>query len=225
VSVTKFDLIIFDCDGVLVDSEPILNRAHAEILGELGFGIAPQELIARFCGTPDAEMLATIQQEWGRPLPSDYEDRVAGLIDRACATELTAIPWVDQTIRDLDVRLCVASSGVPARVRHSLRTVGLLHHFEPNIFSATQVERGKPEPDLFLYAAKEMGVHPSRCLVIEDSIAGVKAAVSAAMAVIGYCGGGHCPPDHDLMLLGVGAATTIRDMRDLGKCVEKLNHK
>src|SRR5579872_89773 len=87
-----FELIIFDCDGVLVDSEPILNRVHSDLLGELGFEITPDLLLARFCGTPDAEMLATIQQEWGRPLPPDYEERIAVLLDQACTAELTAIP-------------------------------------------------------------------------------------------------------------------------------------
>jgi HAD superfamily hydrolase (TIGR01509 family) len=216
------ELVIFDCDGVLVDSEPIINRVHAALLGQFGFAFTPELLLARFCGTPDAEMLATIQHEAGRLIPADYEERIAVLLDQACTTELAAIPGIHQAISALNVRYCVASSGVPERIRHSLRVVGLLDRFEPDIFSATMVARGKPEPDLFLYAAQTMGVHPSCCLVVEDSIAGVKAAVAAGMVVIGFCGGSHCPPGHAAALREAGAAATLENIAGLAECMATL---
>jgi HAD superfamily hydrolase (TIGR01509 family) len=211
----RFDLIIFDCDGVLVDSEPIIARAHAALLATLGIALAPEVLLARFCGIPDAAMLAVIEQEQGRTLPDDYDARVAAAIDLACATELAPIPGIHRTLDALGLPYCVASSSLPGRIRYSLRTVGLLDRFEPHIFSAAMVARGKPAPDLFRHAAGTMGVPPSRCLVVEDSVAGVTAAVAARMAVIGFCGGGHCPPDHDRALRRTGAALTIRGMADL----------
>jgi beta-phosphoglucomutase-like phosphatase (HAD superfamily) len=115
----------------------------------------------------------------------------------------------------LHLPVCVASSGVPQRIRTSLRIVGLLQRFEPNIFSATMVARRKPAPDLFLYAADAMTMDPTRCIVIEDSVAGVKAAVAAGMTVIGFCGGSHCQPAHADVLRGHGAIEAINDMRDL----------
>jgi beta-phosphoglucomutase-like phosphatase (HAD superfamily) len=156
----RIELVIFDCDGVLVDSEPIINRAHAAVLNELGFTISPETLVERFCGMPDAEMLAITEREHGRALPADYDARVAALIDNISATELIAIPGIYDVLDRLDLAFCVASSGVPWRIRHSLTTVGLLSRFEPHIFSATMVARGKPAPDLFLHAARSMGIDP-----------------------------------------------------------------
>lgn len=212
---SHFDLVIFDCDGVLVDSEPILNRAHAAILGECGYRIARDELNERFCGMSDAEMLDVIEREWGRCLPADYAARVAALADGHCEEFLAAIPGVEAALADLPARACVASSGTPERIRKSLGIVGLLDRFEPHVFSAVMVERGKPAPDLFLHAARTMGIAPSRCVVVEDSIAGVRAAVAAQMPVIGFCGGGHCPPHHAEVLMRHGAAIAISDMADL----------
>lgn len=213
--VSPFDLAIFDCDGVLVDSEPIFNRAHAEILDRCGFPIAPEALMERFCGVADAEMIAAIEAEWGRPLPADYRARVAALTDAYCAQSLRAVAGVAEALDRLEIPHCVASSGTPERIRKSLATVGLLDRFEPHIFSAVMVARGKPAPDLFLHAAGEMGTAPARCLVIEDSVAGVRAATAAGMTVIGFHGGSHCPPGHADILRRHGAALAIFDMRDL----------
>src|SRR6266568_3193740 len=104
-----FDLGIFDCDGVLVDSEPIINRAHAEILGECGFRVTPETLIERFCGVADAEMLRIIEQQWGRRLPADYDARVAALVDAYCEKALVALPGISETLSGLELRACVAS--------------------------------------------------------------------------------------------------------------------
>jgi HAD superfamily hydrolase (TIGR01509 family) len=218
----RLDLVIFDCDGVLVDSEPIMNRAHAEILTACGYAVTPSALLERFCGRSDAEMLDTIEREWGRRLPYDYERRVGAAIDARCANELAAAPGLHEMLRDLALPVCVASSGTPSRIRMSLRCVGLLDRFEPHIYSATMVARGKPAPDLFLHAASAMKVDPARCVVVEDSLAGVTAAVAAAMAVIGYCGGSHCPPGHAGLLRRHGAAAAVSDMRNLMAAVKAL---
>jgi HAD superfamily hydrolase (TIGR01509 family) len=215
-------LVIFDCDGVLVDSEPIINRVHAAVLNEFGFSVTPESLVERFCGMPDAEMLPIIEREHGRLLLEDYGARVAALIARASATELVAIPGVREVIDRLNLPFCVASSGVPDQIRSSLQIVGLLSRFEPNIFSATMLARGKPAPDLFLHAAHSMQTAPAHCLVIEDSVAGVEAAVAAGMPVIGFCGGGHCPADHDAVLRKHGAAVTIQKMEKLPATIAKI---
>lgn len=211
----SFDLAIFDCDGVLVDSEPIFNRAHAEILAGCGFPIAAGSLMERFCGVADAEMIAAIEEEWGRALPADYRARVAALTDSYCEASLGAVAGVAEALDRLEIPRCVASSGTPERVRKSLARVGLLDRFEPHIFSAVMVARGKPAPDLFLHAAREMRSAPARCLVVEDSIAGVRAASTAGMTVIGFCGGSHCAAGHGDILRQHGARLAISEMRDL----------
>ena len=140
------DLVIFDCDGVLVDSEPIFNRAHADILSQCGYRITPESVGDRFCGISDAEMLAAIEREWGRRLPADYRERVAAMTDASCAAELTTFPGIREALDRIPARICVASSSTPGRIRKSLAIVGLLDRFEPNIFSAVMVARGNRAP-------------------------------------------------------------------------------
>ena len=216
------DLVIFDCDGVLVDSEPIFNRAHAAILSECGYEITPERVGERFCGISDADMLAAIEREWGRLLPADYRERVAALTDASCATGLTAFPCIREALDRMPAPICVASSSTPDRIRKSLGIVGLLDRFEPNIFSAVMVARGKPAPDLFLHAARAMGADPVRVIVIEDSVPGVRAAVAAQMAAIGFCGGSHCPEGHDDTLRRNGALATLADFRGLSAIIAAL---
>lgn len=222
MTASRFALVIFDCDGVLVDSEPIFNRAHAEILARCGFPIAPERLMERFCGVADAETIAAIEAEWGRPLPADYPARVAALTDAYCETGLVAVGGVAEALDCLETPRCVASSGTPERIRKSLATVGLLDRLAPHIFSAVMVPRGKPAPDLFLHAAREMRAAPARCLVVEDSIAGVRAATAAGMIVIGFCGGSHCLPGHAEVLCRNGAALAIAEMCHLLPAIAAL---
>lgn len=207
-------LVIFDCDGVLVDSEPIAARIHAEALAGLGHAIGAEEIIRRFTGVPDRDMYAELEAEIGA-LPADYDEDVKTAIARSYARDLQAIAGVHDAVAALDLPVCVASSSVPEKLRLGLDLVGLYERFAPNVFSATQVRRGKPAPDLFLFAAARMGVAPERCIVIEDSVAGVRAAVAAGMAVLGFCGGSHCGPGHAEMLLREGADRTFDDMRQL----------
>lgn len=216
------DLVTFDCDGVLVDSEPIFNRAHADILSQCGYPITPETLGERFCGLSDADMLAAIERDWGRRLPGDYHDRVTVLLDASSEAELAALPGIHEVLASPPAPICVASSGTPERIRKSLAITGMLDRFEPNIFSAVMVARGKPAPDLFLFAARAMRAEPARTIVVEDSVAGVRAAVSAGMAVIGFCGGSHCLAGHGEVLRRHGATASIADFRELAPAIDAL---
>jgi HAD superfamily hydrolase (TIGR01509 family) len=209
------DLIIFDCDGVLVDSEVISCRAHAETLTRHGYPITAEQVLQRFLGVSDREARLAIETEMGRRLPADFETQIGKAALQRYGSELRAIAHVRETIAALDLPKCVASSGTPDKIRHGLTCAGLYEHLAPHIFSAVQVERGKPAPDLFLFAAEQMGAAPKRCVVIEDSVPGVAGARAAGMTVLGFHGGSHCTPAHAAMLKTAGAATSFDDMRQL----------
>jgi len=209
----RFELVIFDCDGVLIDSEPIVNRVHAEALSRLGYPLTAEECTRRFAGMPDRAMYDIIETERGVALPSDYDAETKARIAAAYRTELRAIPEVEQALSGLSGRLmCVASSSLPDKMRLGLELVGLYERFAPHLFSASMVARGKPAPDLFLYAAERMTIRPERCVVVEDSVAGVTAARAAAMTVLGFTGGGHCGPDDAARLLEAGARVVFERM-------------
>lgn len=216
------DLVIFDCDGVLIDSEPLVNRVHAGILALCGYAIGAEALMERFCGVSDADMLAAIARESDRPLPADYQSRVALRLEEDYRRALRPIPGVAEALAGLALPMCVASSSVPAQLRLGLEVAGLLGFFDPHLFSATMVARGKPAPDLFLHAAERMGAAPQHCLVVEDSLAGIEAARAAGMSALGFCGGSHCRPGHGERLLAAGAALVIQDMRDLPAVIARL---
>jgi HAD superfamily hydrolase (TIGR01509 family) len=211
------DLIIFDCDGVLVDSEIVSFEAEAEMFAEIGIGLTAHDLLARFLGTSSASMFAAIERESGIKLPPDFAERATRRTLEAFDRRLKPIPGIAGLLANLPDRKCVASSSEPPRIRHSLTLAGILHHFEPHIFSATQVKRGKPAPDLFLFAAESMGVPPAHCLVIEDSVAGVTAARAAGMTVLGFTGGGHCLDGHAEKLRAAGASEVFASIADIGR--------
>lgn len=211
----RFDLVIFDCDGVLIDSETLAAQVHADALAELGYSTTAAEMIRRFTGVPDREMYQIIEGEWGQSLPGDYDKRTSAALWHRYATDLRPIAHVGEVLAEISRPKCVASSSTPEKLRLSLTLTGLYDRFAPDIFSATQVRRGRPAPDLFLFAAEQMGVAPTRCLVIEDSVAGVKAAVAAGMRVMGFTGGSHCGPDHAPALLDEGAEITFDNLRRL----------
>jgi HAD superfamily hydrolase (TIGR01509 family) len=205
-------LVIFDCDGVLIDSEAIACRADAGCLAEIGVVMGADEIMDRYLGISATAMCADIEQRCGVTLPKDF---VATLHRRAAEVfdaELVAMSGVEALLQALPHRRCVASSSAPRRLRHSLSLTGLLGYFEPHVFSATQVARGKPAPDLFLFAAEAMQTPPASCIVIEDSVPGVRAAVAAGMRAIGFTGGEHCRRDHAERLLAAGAAAIAADM-------------
>jgi HAD superfamily hydrolase (TIGR01509 family) len=210
----RFDLVIFDCDGVLIDSELLSVRADRECLAEDGIDLSVEEIIERYTGISLAAMLSDIETRYGRPL-ADFAARHQARLRPLFEADLQAIPGVTEVLDRLPCRSCVASSGTPERLRHALSLVGLFDRFHPQIFSASEVARGKPAPDLFLHAAERMGIPPQRCVVIEDSVPGVVAAVAAGMPAIGFTGGAHCRPGDAARLSEVGAALVIDRMSEL----------
>jgi len=166
-----FDLVIFDCDGVLIDSELLSVKADRECLAEDGIHLSAEEILERYTGTSLAGMLSDLEMRYGCGLP-DFARRHRARLRRLFEADLRAIPGVTTVLDALVCRVCVASSGTPERLRHALSLVGLFERFDPNVFSTTEVARGKPAPDLFLHAARRMGIVPQRCVVVEDSLPG-----------------------------------------------------
>lgn len=218
----NLDLVIFDCDGVLVDSEVISCRAHAQTLTRHGYSITEDEVLHRFLGVSDREARLMIERETGHPLPDDFEAEVKEATLKCYAGDLKAIAGVGAAIAAIHVPKCVASSGTPEKIRHGLECAGLYEQLWPHIFSATMVKRGKPAPDLFLYAASQMRAAPGRCLVIEDSVPGVTGAVAAGMIALGFNGGSHCQAGHADRLRAAGAALVFDDMRQLPELVRRV---
>ena len=216
------DLVIFDCDGVLVDSEVISCRAHAETLTRHGYPITADQVLVRFLGVSDREARMTIEAELGRSLPDDFELQVKQATLQFYAEGLRTIPHVDEAIAAIGLPKCVASSGTPEKIRHGLECAGLYDLLAPNIFSATQVKRGKPAPDLFLFAAGQMQASPARCIVIEDSVPGIAGALAAGMTVLGFHGGSHCRPGYADTLRAAGANMTFDDMRQLPDLIARI---
>jgi HAD superfamily hydrolase (TIGR01509 family) len=209
------DLVIFDCDGVLIDSEVIGARVEAAELGRIGIELTADEVMARFLGGTAKAMYETLETEYGLALPDGFEHAVQARIDAAFERDLQVIPGIREALDRLAISRCVASSSTLARLHHSLGLTELLGRFAPHIFSAEQVARGKPAPDLFLHAAASMGCAPGGCLVIEDSVNGVRGGVAAGMRVWGFVGGGHCPPGHAARLRDAGAESVFEHMPDL----------
>jgi HAD superfamily hydrolase (TIGR01509 family) len=206
----RFELIVFDCDGVLVDSEPIAVRVDARLLGELGWTLAEEEIVERFVGRSQAHMQAEIERQLGRPLPEGWEERCRPIYEEAFRAELRPVDGIEEALRGIALPTCVASSSSHPWLRFTLGLTGLLERFDGRIFSATEVAHGKPAPDLFLHAAERMGVAPERCAVVEDSRYGVEAARAAGMRAFAYAGG-LTPAER---LAGPGT-TVFDDMRQL----------
>jgi HAD superfamily hydrolase (TIGR01509 family) len=214
-------LLIFDCDGVLVDSEPLSCRIDAEVLTRLGIPYTTEEITRSFVGVSQNDMIARISVERGVTLPDDLGEQINRALFARFETDLKPVDGVRDAILALPYRRCVASSSLPERIALSLRVTGLADLFD-NVFSASEVRRGKPAPDLFLHAASRMEADPAKCVVIEDSIAGVQAACAAGMRVVGFTGGGHCGPEHGARLREVGATTIVAHMADLPRTIAEI---
>ncbi|MGW2111796.1 HAD family hydrolase [Streptomyces sp. NPDC001948] len=188
--IKPIELVIFDCDGVLVDSERIAVRVDAMVLSQLGWELTESEIVDRFVGRTTASMRKDIEAHLGRSLPATWEEETENRYHEALLAELKPVDGIVEALDVLAHRpACVASSGSHSKMRLTLGITGLFSKFEGRIFSATEVERGKPAPDLFLHAAQRMGVTPDRCVVVEDSQYGVQAARAAGMRAFGYSGG------------------------------------
>jgi D-ribulokinase len=210
------DVVIFDCDGVLVDSEVIALAVTRRMLGEAGLRLSDEETRERFLGMQQDSVLRRVEAELGAPLPKAFPDDLAREILSTFGRELKGVEGVRQAVQGLKARVCVASSSAPDRLRFALRVADYEALFAPNMFSAAEVSRGKPHPDLFLFAARTMGAAPRDCLVIEDSVAGVAAARAAGMTVFGFVGGSHFSgPEQAAELTSAGADLIFDDMARL----------
>jgi HAD superfamily hydrolase (TIGR01509 family) len=207
-------LVIFDCDGVLVDSEPIALRLLLETLGEAGLEMDAAAAHDRFLGRSLASTRAILAEDFGLTLTDSALEAMRRRLYAAFRAELRPIPGVAETLAALAQPFCVASSSQPERITLSLEVAGLGPRFAGRAFSASQVAQGKPAPDLFLFAAERMGYAPSDCLVVEDSPAGIAAAKSAGMRVVAFTGGSHAATDaHRAAIAALAPDAVIRDMR------------
>ena len=203
-----FELVIFDCDGVLVDSERLAVRTEAQILAGLGWPLTERDIVERFVGRSAAHMQEEIERHLGRSIDWDgeFESRYHEVFER----ELVAVPGVIEALDGITTPTCVASSGSHEKMRFTLGLTGLFDRFEGRIFSVDEVANGKPAPDIFLYAAGCLGVPPDRCAVVEDSVSGVRAGLAAGMTVFAFAGGVTGAED-----LAIDGAVVFDDMRDL----------
>jgi HAD superfamily hydrolase (TIGR01509 family) len=213
--VREFDLVIFDCDGVLVDSEVIFARVLAQCLNEADFPATDGEALQLGFGRNRNTLEAAVEARYGHALPEGFIETMRARSSLVLERELRPMPGIAELLSVLPRARCVASNGHLTRVRERLALTGLLRFFDPHVFSATQVAIGKPAPDLFLLAARQLGKAPASCIVVEDSVIGVAAAVAAGMPVIGFCGGSHCAEDHAGQLTAAGCAQVFTQMADL----------
>jgi HAD superfamily hydrolase (TIGR01509 family) len=215
-------LLIFDCDGVLVDSEVLACDTLGEMMAFLGHPMTTEEVMREFAGGSLAATVATVERLLGRPLPADVGRRFGQLLLERFRQELKPMPGVRDAILSLPWRRCVASSSSPDRLRLSLEVTGLAPLFGDHVFSAVQVANGKPAPDLYLLAASTLGEPPERCIVIEDTTRGITAGRAAGARVVGFAGGSHATPAlaEDLRL--AGAEVVITAMGELPAVVRRL---
>ncbi|ACP24342.1 conserved hypothetical protein [Sinorhizobium fredii NGR234] len=221
---TGIDLIIFDCDGVLVDSEIIASEVQAELVSEAGFPISVEEMNERFAGLTWRDTLLTIEREASIPLSASLIDRVDTILDKRLARDVKIIDGVKPVLLQLTLPHCICSNSTSARLATMLGKVGIKDHFGKHIYSARDLgpDRVKPKPDIFLHGAAQFGVDPARVLVIEDSVHGVHGARAAGMRVVGFTGGSHTYPSHADKLTDAGAETVVSRMAALPGVIAAL---
>ena len=209
---TTFDLVIFDCDGVLVDTETINNEVISQLLNEAGLEMSPDEVATRTTGLAYSEMWEMFEDEVPGSLPVDIEEQQLTLESERFRKELLPMPGAVETVRclsDAGMPMCVASNGTREKMVVTLEVTGLAGYFGDKFYGVDQVAYGKPAPDIYLLAAQNMGVPPSRCVVIEDSYPGAQAGLAAGMTVLGYC------PNKDIWGLEGLGIQTFSDMNNL----------
>ena len=207
----RFDLVIFDCDGVLIDSEPLANRVFSERLATVGIAMSPDEVMRTFVGRSRDDCIAMAGEMRGEPLPAGFAQAWDEALHEALEREVRPVEGVPELLRTLPLPYCVASNGEPRHMQLGLAAAGLLPLVEGRLFSAAVVANPKPAPDVYLHAARTMGVAPARCAVVEDTPTGVKAGIAAGMTVYGYVGG----PQSDAATLRALGATTFARMSQL----------
>lgn len=216
------DLLISDCDGVIVDSEIIVERLRREVLGER-FPLQELDiLLAGTFGLQSHDILARVEAHFGVELPETFHTELRQRSEAATLRDAAPIAGVREALQAIDLPLAVVSNSRRASVEHALQRAGLAERVSSGVFAAEDVQRPKPAPDLYLLAAKRAGVEPSRCLVVEDSATGATAALTAGMRVIGFLGASHIPPEHGEVLRELGVEALLKDMRELPALVELL---
>ncbi|MGY8664021.1 HAD family hydrolase [Bradyrhizobium sp. UFLA05-109] len=214
---TRPDLIIFDCDGVLVDSELLSCRCLSEVLSEFGIALSEQQALELFLGR-STKAIEQHYRDLGQVVPDGFLPRLKSRVLATFAGALQPIPGIGAVVSELNRPFCVASSSDIDRVSLSLDVTGLKPHFGDRLYTAQMVRHGKPAPDLFLYAAEKMRTDPARTLVIEDSVSGVQAAKAAGMTVWGFVGGSHYRArDGRAILAAAGADRVFAQMTDFWK--------
>ena len=219
-----FDLIIFDCDGVLVDSEIIAAEVESKLLTEAGYPIGVEEMGERFAGMTWQNILLTIEREASIPLSASLLDKSEKLLDARLARDVKIIEGVKFALSRLRRPYCICSNSSAHRLDMMLGKVGLKEVFAPHVFSAKDLgpDRVKPKPDIFLHAAEQFGASPARTLVVEDSVHGITGARAAGMRVVGFTGASHSYPSHADRLTEAGAETVISRMSELPGVIAAL---
>ena len=219
------ELIIFDCDGVLIDSEIIGCREEARALTEAGIPITTEEVVKRFTGMQTSVLRKILEDEYQVKIPDGFEAMVSARVKEAFENELERISGSMRLLRELkkaNTPFCIASGSDRERLRHTLTKTGLWEFFgDERVFSAEQVSKGKPAPDIFHLCALKMHASPPRCIVLEDSVAGIKGAVAAGMYPIGFVGGRHCTKKHPEMLKEAGAKHIINKLSELPELIKR----
>jgi HAD superfamily hydrolase (TIGR01509 family) len=213
------ELVIFDCDGVLIDSELLGNEVYVTALSALGIQITKEEALKEFVGVSRISAASKIEDRYGIKIPDHFWEAMCKTEFDVFEKQLKPIPGIEDLLDVLPLKKCIASSRGPVTLKNALKLVKLWDLFAPHVFSANQVKNGKPAPDIFLFAAEQMNVHPSNCLVIEDSVAGIRAAKAATMPVWGFTGGSHCGGGHAELLRAEGAHRTFPTMSDLAAAI------
>lgn len=221
---SSFDLIIFDCDGVLVDSEIIAAQVESRLLTEAGYPISVEEMGERFAGMTWKNILLEVEKEANIPLSASLIDKSETLLDARLERDVKIIDGVKFALARLTTQRCVCSNSSSHRIDMMLEKVGLKPYFAPHVYSAKDLgpDRVKPKPDIFLHAAQQFNVSPDKCLVIEDSTHGVHGAKAAGMRVVGFTGASHTYPSHADRLTDAGAETVIARMMDLPAVIAAL---
>lgn len=209
--ITTLDLIIFDCDGVIADSEVLSTRATTAALAEFGLDLTEQQVAALFLGLTLEDGLERIRQQYQLVLPQAFALRKMQLTEQLFRRELAPVQGLVPLLQSLTIPYCVASNSSHERLQFTFEATGLTRYFEGRIYSAEDVAQGKPAPDLFLHAAKQQNAEPQHCLVIDDSPSGVRAAVAAGMPAIGFVGASHAYPALAGQLRDAGATWVMRD--------------
>lgn len=219
-----FDLIIFDCDGVLVDSEIIAAQVESRLLTEAGYPISVEEMGERFAGMTWKNILLTIEKEVDIPLSASLLDKSEKLLDQRLERDVKVIEGVKLALSRISTQACICSNSSSHRLDMMLTKVGLKPYFAPHIFSAKDLgpDKVKPRPDIFLHALETFKVSPSRAVVVEDSVHGIHGAVAAGCRVIGFTGASHTYPSHADRLTDAGAETVISRMSDLPATIAAL---